>query len=118
MSEDVVEYKTKNDVRRKRNKQIIVRTTEEEFGRIKRKIERSRLSQNDFMIRSALDKDIIVIEGIKDLLVETRRIGNNINQLTKLAHQGEINHLEDLEEMKKELDKIWQSLSQLIQNQM
>lgn len=117
MSEDVIEYNA-GKPKRKRDNQMILRATDQEVEKIRKKIEKSKLSQNEYLLKSALDKEIIVIEGIKDLLVETRRIGNNINQLTKLAHQGEINHLEDLEEMKKELDKIWQSLSQLIQNQM
>nr|WP_164967978.1 hypothetical protein [Clostridium tetani] len=36
------------------------------------------------MLQSALNKEIIVVEGLKELMLETKRIGINLNQLSKL----------------------------------
>ena len=46
------------------------------------------------------------------MITELRRIGNNINQLTKLANSRVIT-CADLRSTKKELEKIWQSLNLL-----
>ena len=43
-------------------------------------------------------------------ITELRRIGNNINQLTKKVNQGILSEV-NLSEVKKELNKIWQLLS-------
>lgn len=103
--------------KRTRPKQIVIRATEEEFNQIKKKVKKSKLTQNKYLLQSALDKDIIVIEGLKDLVIETKRIGVNLNQLTKLANQGKANCKEELEGINKELVEVWQLLRQLIQKQ-
>lgn len=103
--------------RRTRPKQIVIRATEKEFEQIKKKVERSKLTQNKYLLQSALEKDIIVIEGLRDLIIETKRIGVNLNQLTKLANQEKVNCSKELEEINRELVEVWQSLRQLTQKQ-
>lgn len=61
----------------------------------------------------ALDKEIIVIDGVKDVATELRYIGNNLNQITKAVNSGV--YAVDLTETKKEVQKIWQSLNSLPQ---
>jgi hypothetical protein len=73
----------KMEQKRTRNKQIILRSTEEEYGLIQEKVKKSKLKQNDFLLKSALGKDIIVIDGLKDLLLELVREGKNLNQIAK-----------------------------------
>ena len=117
MTEKQEEYIPGSNSNRKRQKQIVIRATEKEFKRIKNKVEKSKLSQNKYLLQSALDKEIKVVEGIKDLTIETKRIGVNLNQLTKLANQGKVNCSGELQEINKELIEVWQSLRQLIQSQ-
>ena len=57
-------------------------------------------------------KEIIVINELPEMITELRRIGNNINQLTRLANSRIITCV-DLEDTKKELQKLWQSLNLL-----
>lgn len=40
------------------------------------------------MVTAALGKEITLMEDLKPILTELRRIGNNVNQLTKLANAG------------------------------
>lgn len=103
--------------KRKRQKQIVIRATEKEFQQIKNKVKKSKLTQNKYLLKSALDKEINVVEGIKDLVIETKRVGINLNQLTKLANQGKVNCSSELQEINKELIEVWQLLRQLIQSQ-
>ena len=63
-----------------------------------------------------LNKDIVVIQNLKEFQIELRRIGNNLNQLTRMCNEGIITCLE-LENIKKQVNEIWQLLNLLIQNQ-
>ena len=38
----------------------------------------------------ALDKKIVVINGVDELASELRKIGNNLNQLTRLCNEGRV----------------------------
>ena len=62
----------------------------------------------------ALKGNITVIQGLPEVAKELRYIGNNINQLTKLCHEGKIQVLE-MAEIKKQMEEIWQSLNLQIQ---
>ena len=63
-----------------------------------------------------MDKEIIVINGLEEIIIQLRKIGNNINQLTKLCNQGRLTSI-NLEDVKKEMKSIWQLLNLLIQKQ-
>ena len=117
MSQEQAEYRVEKTSNRKRQKQIVIRATDKEFEQIKKKVEKSKLTQNKYLLQSALDKEINVVEGIKDLVLETKRIGINLNQLTKLANQGKVDCSDELEDINGELVEVWQSLRQLIQSQ-
>ena len=69
------------------------------------------------MTKSALNREIVVIDNLKELVIEVNKIGVNINQLTKLANQGKVDCASELEEINKELVEAWQLLRQLIQRQ-
>jgi len=103
---------------RSKSKQIKFWVTEEEQKKIKKKIEKSKLKQNEYLLKCALDKEIIVIEDLQQMILETKRIGNNINQLAKSVNQGRIvNGGQELLEIKEELKEVWQLLRLLIQKQ-
>ena len=75
---------------RKRNKTIAIRCTEEEYQRVHRRANEHGLKLSDFVLRTALGKKIIIAEGLQDVVRQQRAIGNNLNQLTRLANQGEV----------------------------
>ena len=98
---------------RKRNKSIPIRVTEDELQQIDKKAAKAILSRTDYLINCALGKEITLIEDIKPLLTEMRRIGNNLNQQTKLANMGKINAV-NLEETLTALDKMYQVIHTLL----
>ena len=73
-----------------RNKNIPIRVTEKELEIIDRKAAKAKLSRTDFLVTAALGKEITLMEDLKPILTELRRIGNNVNQLTKLANAGAV----------------------------
>lgn len=51
-----------------------------------------------------------MLEGIREAETQLRRIGNNLNQLTRLANEGLIDTV-DLSETKQEVARLWQWLN-------
>lgn len=86
---------------------IRVRVTPEEKKIIVRKALSSYRQLSDYMRDCALEKEIVAIPGLEEAAKELRRIGNNLNQMTVLAHQNKAQFF-NLEEIKKELGQIWQ----------
>ena len=102
---------------RTRPKQIVVRASQEEFEQIKQRVEASKQKQNEYLLKCLLDKDIIVIDGLKELTVELKRIGNNLNQLTRSVNEGRANCSRELQDINEEMKEVWQLLRLLIQKQ-
>ena len=67
-----------------------IRIASDDLAVIKRKAAQARLSQSDYVTRCCLGKQIIIVNGLKDVLAQQRAIGNNLNQLTTLANLGRI----------------------------
>lgn len=44
----------------------------------------------EFVTRSALNKQITVVDGLPEILKEVKAIGRNLNQLTTLCNMGKI----------------------------
>lgn len=92
---------------RKRSKQVIVRLTDEEYQKFIEKAKKSNLSQNDYFIKCVMGKKIIVIEGLKETLNELKRIGANINQISKNLNNSIFQGAtEDIKKIKVDLSKI------------
>lgn len=98
---------------RTKDKQVKFWASEKELQQIKKKVEKSKLSQQEYLLKCALDKEIIVIEDLQKIFVELKRQGTNLNQIAKAINSGEINHV--AENTLKEYAELWQSLRQLIQ---
>ena len=64
---------------------------------------------------AALGKDIYVVPGLTGIDEELNAIGNNLNQLTRLANMGKIDCV-DLTDTRKEVARIWQLLNSSLQN--
>ena len=102
---------------RKRTKQIVIRMTDEEYDLVKAKVEQSGKTQQEFLIRSCTGKKIVVVDGIRELTIELKRIGTNLNQIARAVNQGQLENGVDLSEIEKGLSDVWQLLRQLIQKQ-
>ncbi|WP_027626202.1 plasmid mobilization protein [Clostridium lundense] len=94
---------------RKRNVQTNIRMTEDEIEQIKKKAKKANMTFSNYVIASALNKDIVVIDGIKDFTHQLSKVGTNINQLTMLCHQGKIT-CPDINSVSKMLKEIWEKL--------
>lgn len=99
---------------RKRSKQVKFWASEEELEKIKKKAEKSKLTQSEYLLRSALDKKIIVVDGLKDILIELSREGNNLNQITKALNQGDRVEGDKILEAKEKLMELWDHIEKIL----
>lgn len=70
---------------------IAMRFRENEYETIKKKAAKANLNFTEFVTRSALDKPIVMVDGLSQVLKEQKAIGRNLNQLTTLCNMGKIN---------------------------
>ena len=75
---------------RKRNVTITIRCTEDERQQIYNKAQQYGLTLSDFVIRSALGKKIVTVDGLADVLKEQKSIGRNLNQIALLGNMGRL----------------------------
>ena len=99
-----------------KNKKINIRLTEKEKSIIEVKAKKLNMTITRFIISSCLKDKIVIVNGLDKIDTELRRIGNNINQLTRLANEKIITVI-DLKELRMEVNNIWQLLKQLVQKQ-
>lgn len=97
-----------------RTKILNFRVTEDEKQKIESLANTKYDSLAPYLRDCALQKDITVIPGIVGVEDKLRRIGNNLNQLTRAVNSG-ICMAVDLSEMRTEVAKIWQLLSSLLE---
>ena len=113
---------------RKRNKNVYVRFTEDEYKQLMSRIKNSGLSIQSYMIRAALDRKIYgaktcketieAMKKIRDMEYELNKIGTNINQIARWANvKGDVakyeelmGNIERINNMKEEAQYSWQSL--------
>ncbi len=93
---------------------IPFRVTPEEKTKISEKAFTSYREPSMYLRDCALQKEIVVIPGAEQIAVELRRIGNNLNQLTREVHAGYVSTI-NLTETREELKAIWRSLNALLQ---
>ena len=75
---------------RKRNRTITIRCTDDEYERIHSKAQRHKLSLSDFVLRSAMEKKIIVADGLNEVAKQQKAIGRNLNQIATLANMDRL----------------------------
>ena len=75
---------------RKRNRVVPVRFSEHELSVIDANAKKARMSRTEYLVSAGMDKPIVILDDLKPMLAELRRIGNNVNQLTRKANSGEI----------------------------
>ena len=100
---------------RKRNISLGIWLTQEELENLKTKISNTNLNQSAYIRKSILDKNITVIPGIRDFMIELKRIGNNLNQITRLANEGSLTIIGDnIKNINEDLKLVWEKLAETL----
>lgn len=75
---------------KKKDIKFSTRMAAEDRATIKELAKQSHMSMSNYVTACCLGQQIIIIEGLKEVLKELKAIGNNLNQLVTLAHMGKI----------------------------
>ena len=82
------------------------RVSEEEKLKIDKKIEKSKLKKSDFLRKTVLGKEIVIIEDFKEFFIELKKQGTNINQIARALNSGGSAELEEIAEFTAEYKKL------------
>ena len=96
--------------RRTRPKQVKFWINEEELRDLKERVYESKLTQNEYLLRSSLNKNIIVIDGLKELLIELSNTGNVLNEIK----EKNIIDNEEFIEIKSKLFSVWDKIEEAL----
>ena len=101
-----------------RPKQLSFRVNEEEYQKLQERVQESGKNQQEYILSCVLDKKIVNTDGIKELIPELKRIGNNLNQIAKRWNEGGVLPSEaEVREQGEELKQVWQLLRRYLQRQ-
>jgi len=102
---------------RKRNVQLHFMVTERERSLIDEKMEQlGTKNMGAYLRKMAIDGYIIHLDlsDIRELVTLLRYTGNNLNQLTKRAHETGNIYKEDIEDLKQSYDKLWDMTGEIL----
>ena len=83
-------FKTKKEYRLLKDRKMSIRISEENLALIHQKATKAKLNFTDYVTRACLGKQIVIIDGLDEILKEQKAIGRNLNQLTLLANMGRV----------------------------
>ena len=73
-----------------KNRRLSIKLTQEDFEKIHRKAEKSNKNLTDYVTSVCLGREIVVINGLAEVIKQQKAIGRNINQITMLANMGKV----------------------------
>jgi len=90
---------------RKRNRVVPVRFSDHELSVIDANAKKAHMNRTEYLVSAGVDKPIVILDDLKPMLSELRRIGNNVNQFTRKANSGEV-YVVGLNEINEQLGTI------------
>lgn len=99
-----------------RPQQMLFRVSDIEAEIINNNIQKSGKNKQEYLLTSAIECKILNTDGIKELMPELKRIGNNLNQIAKELNGRNYYNYNLITDNQKELSAIWQQLRQYLQN--
>jgi len=98
--------KEKGELKMNKDLYFSFRVSEEEKLKIDKKIEKSKLKKSDFLRKTVLGKEIVIIEDFKEFFIELKKQGTNINQIARTLNSGGSAEREEIEEFTEEYKKL------------
>ena len=102
---------------RKRNVQLHFMVTEHERSLIDEKMNQlGTKNMGAYLRKMAIDGYVIHLDlsDIRELVTLLRYTGNNLNQLTKRAHETGNIYKEDIEDLRQSYDKLWDMTGKIL----
>ena len=97
---------------RKRNYPVTVWLNKKESLLLKDKVSKTYFCRSDYIRKCSLGKSITVVPGIRDLIIEFKRIGSDLDKITSSVNSGTLTIVGDnLKSIKEDLKTVWGKLA-------
>lgn len=91
-------------MQKKKTAIITARMTPKTKAEIQRLAKQAGMTVTDYIVTCALNKEIVRVNGLEEVMTELKAQGRNLNQLTTLANMGRIQVLRSDELMDRYAD--------------
>lgn len=88
-----------------KNRKMSIRISDGDLETIHTKAVEANMSVTDYITACCLGKQIVLIDGLDEVIRQQKAIGRNLNQLTTLANMGRVQavYLQELTEQYKQV---------------
>lgn len=73
-----------------KNRKLSIRISDADWQRFHDKAEQADMTLTEYITDCCLGKQIVVIEGLDEVIRQQKAIGRNLNQLTTLTNMGKV----------------------------
>lgn len=73
-----------------KNRKLSIRISEADWQQFHDKAAQANMTLTEYVTACCLDKQIVLIDGLDEVIRQQKAIGRNLNQLTTLAHMGKV----------------------------
>ena len=73
-----------------KNKRLSIRISDADWQQFHDKAEQANMTLTEYITDCCLGKQIVVIDGLDEVIRQQKAIGRNLNQLTTLANMGKV----------------------------
>ena len=73
-----------------KNKRITLRVSDADWQKLHDKADAARLTLTDYLTACGLQKEIVIIDGLEEVIRQQKGVGRNLNQLTTLANMEKV----------------------------
>ena len=73
-----------------KNRRITLRVSEADWQKLHDKAEATRMTLTEYLTSCGLQKEIVIIDGLDEVVRQQKGIGRNLNQLTTLSNMGKV----------------------------
>lgn len=101
--------------KKQKSEQIHIRITEEEKAEIAYNAELLNLSVSQYVLQCVHRKRIVVCENFPELLVQLSRLGNNLNQIARIANTNDSVTYENIFQAKDILSKCYDEMRKFVE---
>ena len=95
-----------------KTRKVTYRLTEKDFQRVEKNAKKANLNISQYLEKLSQEAQVLDYKELEEINYKLSKLGNNINQLTMLAHQGRINVI-DFTEFSNNFSGMWDELVKL-----
>lgn len=85
---------------------IYFRCSQKDKGNVRKKAKQANMNMSEYIIALSENKKIFIVDGVLELSLELKRIGNNINQIAMVANSQRFVNEHQLERVINEMKKV------------